>query len=430
MFLEIIYPLLILFFFSVLISKTNYFKQSSASVPLLIFGFLLKCLSAFYFGYLFKNNILTGNDTFNYLRNSEIIFSSLQESWISYFQLVFGRNDFSNPSANLLPYIDKMDFWYDTSNYFMVRINAIIRLFSFGIYNVHAVIFAFISFIGIYNLYEFFENKVFNKKVLQFILFGIPSIVFWTSGVHKEAIVIFALGIVLNHFEKILNGVYTRRNIISVFFGLMTLGLIRIYVLAFLVPLYFSIILSKHIHFKKKAYTYYSILIVGFILILTLIDTLFPNHSLLNEFLVRREHFLSSIGNTSFTVVRDLDGIGAYLRLIAEAIVNPFIHPFPNESNLFLVFLASLETYLLLFAIIGLLFSLSFKQIYKNPYALFCILFSLSIFFLIGLIVNNSGAIVRYRSIAIPFLLIGLCMLYKNETIYKENIKKSVLAEK
>ena len=73
---------------------------------------------------------------------------------------------------------------------------ALIRPFSFGIYNVHAIIFAFISFVGIYNLYLFFETRMYNKINLQFILFGVPSIVFWSSGVHKEAITFFGLGLI------------------------------------------------------------------------------------------------------------------------------------------------------------------------------------------------------------------------------------------
>ena len=414
MLLEILYPLLFILLLSVIISKSKYFKSTEIGSPILVLGFLLKCISAFYFGYLFNKNILTGNDTFNYLRNSEIIYSSIQESWLTYFKLTFGRNWHSNPDLNLIPYIDNMDFWYDNSNYLMVRINAIIRLFSFGIYNVHAVIFAFISFIGIYNLYLFFENKVFNKRILQIILFGIPSIVFWTSGVHKEAIVIFALGMSLYNTDKLFSTQYERKHVILTILGLFILGSIRIYILAFLIPLYIAIILSQKISFPKRTFRFYAALTIFLCIIsLALIDTLIPNFSLFNEFIVRRSHFLRISGNTTFDVVTNFNSIEGFIMVIIDAIINPFIHPFPNESNLFLVFIASLETYLMLFIILATIFSLSYKNLYKNPYALFCILFSLSILFLIGLIVNNSGAIVRYRSIAIPFLLTGLCLLYK-----------------
>src|SRR4051812_23130985 len=136
-----------------------------------------------------------------------------------------------------------MHFWFDNSNYFLVRLNALIRPFSFGVYNVHAIIFAFLSFIGTYNLYLFFENKVFSKRVLQFILFGIPSIVFWTSGIHKEAIVIFALGIILYNLDAIIRNKFSKSNIFFTIFGLIVLGYIRIYLLAFLMPLMAAMII-------------------------------------------------------------------------------------------------------------------------------------------------------------------------------------------
>jgi carbon starvation protein CstA len=82
----------------------------------------------------------------------------------------------------------------------------------------------------------------------------------------------------------------------------------------------------------------------------------------------------------------------------------------PNDCNIFLSYLASFETVVLLLVLIGLVASVNVKSILRNPYAIFSILFGLSTLFLIGLIVNNSGAIVRYRSIAIPFILIGLCL--------------------
>jgi hypothetical protein len=197
------------------------------------------------------------------------------------------------------------------------------------------------------------------------------------------------------------------------------LGFIRFYVLAFLIPLALSIFIFKVYGLKKNTYkVYFS---VSFILIALFagFNILFPEYNILNEISIRREHFLSLQGNTSFNVITDISQLSGFIALLIDSVINPFIHPFPNESSLILVILASIETYLILFIIIGLVLSINYKDLAKNPYAIFCILFSLSIFFLIGLVVNNSGAIVRYRSVAIPFLLIGLCLaLTKNK---KEN---------
>jgi hypothetical protein len=166
--------------------------------------------------------------------------------------------------------------------------------------------------------------------------------------------------------------------------------------------------------YKKTILKMFLISICIFLAILFLIDIYTPKISLFQELLVRRAYFLNSPGNMSFRVEEIPQNYHGFLLLLSEAIINPFIRPLPIDCNVFLAYLASIETIILLIILIVLLIKSNLKNIIKNPYAIFSILFGLSTLFLIGLIVNNSGAIVRYRSIAFPFILIGLC-LKKNE---------------
>ncbi len=408
---EIITPILYFGLFCLLIARLKYFRKSTIPLYILLIGFSLKAISAILFGYLFRRSIITGGDTYLYVSDAQVIFQSLFKDPLTFLQLTFGSNDFHPVPAHLTQYTDAMHFWFDSSNYFVVRLNAIICLFSFGVYNVHALFFAFLSFIGTYNLYLFFEDKVYNKKVLQFILFGIPSIVFWTSGVHKEAIVIFSLGLILNNLGKVISGSYSGKNILVSVIGLIVLGYIRVYLLAFLIPLAAAITIYHRFEFKKSSLHIYIACIAGCLFGLALLDHFIPRISFLHEFFVRRAYFLHTIpGHSTFSVISSPNNYQSCLSLIWEALTNPFLRPLPQDCSAFLTYLASFETYLLLFTFIGLLFTINIKSLYKNPYAVFCILYSLSTLFLIGLIVNNSGAIVRYRSIAIPFLLIGLCL--------------------
>lgn len=410
MILEIILPILYFLPLFLIIANKRFFKFPSISKKVLLIGFTLKVLSAFLFGYLFKSGILMGGDTFMYFDDGNIIFNTLKTEPLTYLKLALGTNDFKPVPACLLSYTDAMHFWFDNSNYFLVRINAIIRPFSFGVYNVHAIIFAFLSFIGIYNLYLFFESKVVSKKVLQFILFGIPSIVFWTSGVHKEAIVIFALGTLLYNLDEIIKSTYNARNIFFALLGLLVLAYIRIYLLAFLLPLLAAMILYNRFESKETSFKLLLISMGSLFAILFLIDIYTPKISFLHEILIRRTYFLNSQGNMSFPVEAVPHSYQGALMLVWEAIVNPFIRPLPKDCNIFLAYLASFETCILLFVFVSLVVTVNIKSVLRNPYAIFSILFGLSTLFLIGLIVNNSGAIVRYRSIAIPFILIGLCL--------------------
>lgn len=410
---EIIVPIVWFVILLLVVANKRFFKSDSISKQVLLIGFILKAFSALLFGFFFKSGMLSGSDTFMYFDDGNIIYNTLQTDPFIYFKLAIGTNDFRPVPKYLLPYTDVMHFWFDNSNYFLVRINALIRPFTFGVYNAHAVIFAFLSFIGTYNLYLFFENKVISKKVLQFILFGIPSIVFWTSGVHKEAIVIFALGTILYNLDEIIKSNYTKRNVFFAFAGLIILGYIRIYLLAFLLPLIAAMILYNRFESKETSLKVFLVSIGAFLAILFLIDIYTPKISFFQEMLVRRAYFLNSPGNMSFPVEGIPHNYKGVFMLIWEAVTNPFIRPLPEDCNVFLAYLASIETIILLFVFIALLATAKVKSILKNPYAIFSILFGLSTLFLIGLIVNNSGAIVRYRSIAFPFILIGLCLTRK-----------------
>lgn len=413
---EIVAPLVLFLLLLLIIGSRHFFKSTTISKQILLIGFSLKAFSAILFGYLYKSGMLNGGDTYMYFDDGNIIYETLKIDPFIYFKLAIGTNDFQPVPAILIPYTDAMHFWFDNSNYFLVRLNALIRPFSFGVYNVHAIVFAFLSFLGTYNLYLFFEKKVFSKRVLQFILFGIPSIVFWTSGIHKEAIVIFALGLILYNLDTILKEDYKKSNIFYAILGLIVLAYIRVYLLAFLIPLMAAIIIYNRIESKQSTFKTFLFSIATFVLLVSLVDISTPKLSLLHEFLVRRAYFLNSPGNMTFPIGEIPHNFHGVVIIIWEAITNPFIRPLPNDCNIFLSYLASFETVILLFVIVSLVVTANLKSIYKNPYAIFSILFGFSTLFFIGLIVNNSGAIVRYRSIAIPFILIGLCLSRKEST--------------
>lgn len=412
---EIIVPIAYFLFFILLIGNTRYFKSTSISKNSLFLAFSLKVFCAVLYGYLFSNGFLTGEDTFLYFQNGNVVYNALNLEPLTYLELSLGPNDFKPIPQHLLGYTDNMHFWFDSSNYFLVRINALIRPFSFGIYNVHAIIFAFISFVGIYNLYLFFETRMYNKINLQFILFGVPSIVFWSSGVHKEAITFFGLGLILYNLDNLFLKRSLWCSILMLVIGLVFLGYVRFYLLVILLPLIIALFIIITRKLTVSSITVFIFVTGLFVLILIITDIISPEINLIDELFIRRNYFLRTIpGNMTFPVLANVpSSFSEYVTLIVESIINPIFRPFPSECKSFLPVVACIETWIYLGVVSYLFFSLKLNALSRNPYAIFSILFGLSTLFLIGLIVNNSGAIVRYRSVAIPFILIGLCLSRK-----------------
>lgn len=411
MILELIVPFLFFTICLLLINNLSFFTSNTLSKNILLIAFTAKAISAVFYGYLFKTGLLLGNDSYMYFQEGNLVFSTLKEHPLMFLKLEFGRNGIVPIPNYLVSFMEDMGFWFDSGNYYLVRINALIRFFSFGIYNAHAIVFSFLSFIGLYNLYLFYEDKVNDKRLLAFFLFAIPSVVFWTSGVHKEAIVMFSLGMILYNINELLaKKNYRFNHFFMLILGLLSLGYVRLYLLVLLLPLIVSLIAYNVFGVRKKMFLVFVVSIVIFLLMLVFVDLSTPKLSILTELLIRRTYFLKSIGGSSFTVSGNIHSIEGFFILIWEIIVNPIFRPFPTDGNALLSSAAFLEMVVLLLIMLKLLFSTHLSNIIHNQYAIFSIIFGVSTLLLIGIIVNNSGAIVRYRSVVIPFILIGLCM--------------------
>ena len=67
-------------------------------------------------------------------------------------------------------------------------------IFSFGNYHVHSILLSYFAFLGSFSLANVFYKVSKLKMASYFAVFLIPSVVFWSSGILKEAILLFALG--------------------------------------------------------------------------------------------------------------------------------------------------------------------------------------------------------------------------------------------
>ena len=119
----------------------------------------------------------------------------------------------------------------------VIRFNALVCLFSFGQYHVHTVFMCFLSFIGLAGIYKsflpFLENK---KKELFAVVFFLPSVLFWGSGVLKEGLILFGAGMLIYHWFKILHEGFSTMRLILILFFIGLLSITKIYILLIILP--------------------------------------------------------------------------------------------------------------------------------------------------------------------------------------------------
>ena len=94
-------------------------------------------------------------------------------------------------------------YWYGikTPEYLISVIGALIGLFTMTTYLPTAVIFAALSFIGVWKLYIVF-TKLYPRlsKQLAYAFLFIPSVIFWGSGFMKDTITLSCMGWVTHFF--------------------------------------------------------------------------------------------------------------------------------------------------------------------------------------------------------------------------------------
>lgn len=360
-------------------------------------------------------------DTKRFINDANIVYSSLNESVLYYLQLVFGRNDILPEPEHLCPYIDPMGFWYDQGNYTMVRINAFFRLFSFGFSGLHHLFFALLSFVGAYFLYLFFEK---NTKVpeiyLLAIIFFLPGTAFWTSGGHKEAVVLLCIGVIFYTLGRIVDGEKTLKLIASFLFFMLLLTMIRFYTTAVLLPGLAAYYLS--FNYRKLRPLHWFILLYGiFTVTAVLFDINSNGYRFAEEITQKQKGFLNSDGNTMFDLPSVSNSWSNIIELIPHAVVNPYIRPLIWDCHQFICTLGAVESIFLCVMFLLLLLKIKRSSIINNPVVLLPLFFGIFIMLLIGIIVNNAGAIVRYRSVAVALITFGLVISSYSLGVNKKN---------
>ncbi|MBK5285037.1 MAG: hypothetical protein JJE25_06510, partial [Bacteroidia bacterium] len=101
------------------------------------------------------------------------------------------------------------------------------------------------------------------------------------------------------------------------------------------------------------------------------------------------------------------------------AFFRTLLRPFILESKEPLVFISALENLLILLFSLVVMFTWRKGSWNENPLFYFSLSFFVLIFMLIGLLVPVTGAIVRYKIVALPFLTYLLFYLSDNSLLGK-----------
>lgn len=424
--------------FCLIISKITFFndKEISKHWFIVVFGFkviLSIILTSIYTNYYTNRETA---DIFKYFDDSKVMFDALKTNPIDYFKMLFGiDNDSSYFNIN---YYNNMEHWYRfyNSNLFsdshtIIRFNALIRLFSFGYFQVHNVFINFIALIGLTAIYKAFKPYFLNfKKPLFYVIFLIPSVAFWGSGLLKEGILFFALGLFVLHFFKLCNS-FSLKSIVIIGGTIILILYTKLYILIALIPAMIGYLLYLKL-FKGKALLSYSISFISILLLSLFLNVTSSKYDPFKQLINKQADFIHLISNPDIDaksivyipIIKDNIDV---LKSIPHALSNTILRPFLWEVTSPFILLNALENLLLmLLLIIAFLFRTK-KITHKNQFY-FCLAFVFTLFAIVGITTPVLGAIVRYKIPGLPFLLIALLFIIDLEKLkLKYSILKKIL---
>lgn len=419
---------LTIFYYSIfcfIILKSSFFNDNKLGRKWFIFAFSLKIVFSIILTliYTYYYTDRSTSDIYKYFDDSKIMFDALKSNPIDYFKMMFG---FDNDTIYFdETYYHKMAFWYRAFNsnlfsdsHMIIRFNALIRLFSFGHIYVHNVFINFISLLGLTALFKFFKplfQK--NEKVLFYAIFGIPSVLFWGSGLLKEGLILFGLGFLLFSIQQLfikLKWFHIPLITVSIIILLYT----KLYVIAGLsVPLLGYFFYSKFSKNKTILSYVYALLTI----IVLLVCLWGFNHDFNPiEIIVDKQHefirFIHVFPTNSSFEIPELSNWFSIIKYTPNAWLNTFIRPYLWESKSPFVLLSSLENLLFIGLLIIALVYPNKKREHKF-YVVFCLLFVFILFSIIGLMIPIFGALVRYKVPALPFLAIAFLLIIDFEKL-------------
>ncbi|MCC7050445.1 MAG: hypothetical protein IT239_01520, partial [Bacteroidia bacterium] len=374
--------------------------------------FLIKLLAGLVLYLIYTRHYVYRNtsDAFRYFDDALVVFNDILKHPKIYFKILFG---YHSNTSDCTYYYDLMSNWtkaYDyglyNDNRTIIRANMFLMLFSGGNYYVHIILLNFLSFLGLILMLRFFLSYIKVKTfALALIIFLCPSLLFWGSGVLKEGVLLFGLGLLVYSFKKTINKNY--RHFLFLLLAIFLLIYTKFYVLMAIVPALVAMWIIKLTQTKKKFLTYLSVYFLGFIFI-TFLAPYLLNYDFVATLSAKQKDFINVANDWGAnskieTPLLNNQPINL-IKYLPNALITALFRPFFFDAKNGMMLISSVENLFYIF-----LFSLSI--IYNNrkkahQIIYFSLFFCITLGALIGWVTPILGAIVRYKTPLLPFLVI------------------------
>ncbi|MBC7390078.1 MAG: hypothetical protein H7329_12755 [Opitutaceae bacterium] len=370
-----------------------------------------------------------GGDTFGYYKNgSTVIWNTFLIDPLASFHLIFMKtctfdNEYSQYMGDLL-------FICDESSFFVVRVAGTLGLLCFNTYSAIAMMFALISFVGVWNMFITF-NKLYPtlRKNILLSCFLLPSVIFWGSGLLKDSLTFGSLGLFFSSFHTIfIEKKATKTTYLVFFISFWVIKSVKIYIILCFVP---AALLWLFIYYNQKIKSKVTRILLRPLMIgigvffgylaadyISKEDAKYSIDNITNT-AKNTSEWLTYVGKSDKGSVYSLGEIDyspiGMIKKFPAAVNVTLFRPYLWESKNLVMFLSAIESFFFLYLTLWTLWKIKFKRILnvisENPIVAASLVFSVTFAFAVGISTANFGTLVRYKIPIMPFYLISLLII-------------------
>lgn len=402
------------------ITKTKLRKASGLSVRSFSIVFILKVLIAAFVAYVFSH-YQPGNDYLVFHQEGYLEYELLKKDPATFFTNITD-SFYSNKYGNFFSSVGS--FWNDLRNNLIIKLVAILDIITLGNFYLNCLLFSLLTFCGQLAMFNFLKQVLQKDRTAAFIAsFLLPSALLFTAAAHKDGIIFMALAFFSLAFYNAFKKGFTAGNIIGLLFCFSILFLIRSYVAFIAVAACILFVLTLKLKYKP-IYIIGSFILAAW-LSLFILERLAPDFKPLNLIVQKQTEFLAiEKANTQIDIPLLTPDLLSLTKAAPGAVTRAVLHPnpFAFKNPVYLFFAMENCVYLILF----LLYFILHKKIIYTPLnkssLIYCLCITSLIFLFIGYTIPASGAILRYKSIYLPYVM-GLVLAGINWEKLKNSIQ-------
>jgi hypothetical protein len=397
---------------SALIRYLPFFKHAQLGKWYVLSAWWFKLAAATFLMLMYADAPREKSDIFRYYDDASSINDKISSHWSGYKLVLFGLGEETKAYHNTIIETNHWDSGSTPSivsnNRMIIRYLMLAQWLGFRTYMGTLIITLLLSFIGLFALFKVMTHVFKEKQKLLFVLlFYLPSLTLWTSGITKEALLIFTLGMMATSLFYIL-----QLKGLAVHIPLFCIELFMLFQIRALLALIFLLVFIpfaiNYFTTVKRPFLSYFIALFVMASIASESHTIF-NKGVFDYLSERRISYIDqaladNAGSLISKQVIEANTI-SMLKASPKALFDSLLQPVPGQWHKLSAFIAFIENLLILFAILFAFIYKKPKLSYKNL-IYFLLIFALIYMLIIGLSIPVAGAIVRYKIFASLFLML------------------------